>query len=256
MFAKVNVALPEILFVLQSLLDDERAVLAANHNGEIVKPHANFRFFATMNPVDEYAGTKDLNKALKSRFGMILNLEYPSPRQEQAILVSKGGIDQSLAARLVDLAVAIRKAKEKAEVFYTCSTRDLLQVAELSKHLPIDQAISLTIVNKANGDGKAIKAIVKSLFAEYQTIEKATGTTNIELIAAKTFEFMRAAEALERKEQQFAATEKELKERLCALERKEQNLTKELTAKMVDQKAELERRVRRQLLSELSNAKA
>src|SRR5206468_1631140 len=37
---EINVALPEILFVLHSLLDDDKFVVVANHNGEIVRPHA------------------------------------------------------------------------------------------------------------------------------------------------------------------------------------------------------------------------
>ena len=83
---EINAALPEILFTLHSLIDDDKEVLVVNNENEIVKPHEDFRIFATMNPVDEYAGTKELNKALKSRFGMIIKMDYPSNEIEMKII--------------------------------------------------------------------------------------------------------------------------------------------------------------------------
>lgn len=158
---EVNVALPEILFVLHSLLDDDRSVMVANHQGEVVKPHEDFRFFGTMNPVDEYAGTKDLNKAFKSRFGMILNMAYPSSRLETQIVHAKGNIDLPTAMQIVDVGKQIRKAKDQSEVFYTCSTRDLIQWGSLVSALGMQDAFEVAILNKANGD----REIVKRLYA-------------------------------------------------------------------------------------------
>jgi len=177
---EVNVALPEILFVLHSLLDDEQAVLVSQHESEVVRPHQDFRFFGTMNPVDEYAGTKDLNKAFKSRFGMILQLDYPSPKIETQVVERKGNTTPEVASLLVDIGLAIRRAKARDEVFYTCSTRDLIQTAKLVEPLGLQDALTIGLVNKANGDTKAIQTIIKNLVADYETAIEQRVELNIE----------------------------------------------------------------------------
>ncbi len=81
-----NAALPEILFVLHSLLDDDQYIVLSEKNGEIVRPHKDFRIFASMNPSGRYTGTKELNKAFLSRFPMILAIDFPQPDTEVAII--------------------------------------------------------------------------------------------------------------------------------------------------------------------------
>lgn len=247
---EVNVALPEILFVLHSLLDDERAVMVANHDGEVVKPHEQFRFFATMNPVDEYAGTKDLNKAFKSRFGMILNMDYPTPRFETAILESKGQVDGQLAAKLVDIAVTLRKAKKAGQIFYTCSTRDLLQVAALAKPLGIAEAIKVAIVSKANGDGRAVIDLIKRIDQAYAQVEAVTGENlNIEILESKMAEF-------QVKSQELEARAKDLDRKDLNLARIEKQQTEQLAIKKKQLVKEALAEAKKQLISELTTSKA
>lgn len=169
---EVNVALPEILFVLHSLLDDDKFVVVAQKDGEIHRPAKNFRIFATMNPVDEYAGTKDLNKAFKSRFNMIINMEYPDPQIELEVVERRTGIETGQAAAIVDIGRKIREAKKANEIFYTCSTRDLIQWATLVDDLGIQDAFELAILNKANGDADRVKNIYAQVIGTYKDLEK------------------------------------------------------------------------------------
>src|SRR3990167_8482384 len=78
---EINAATPEILFTLHSLLDDDRQIQQKEHTGEIITPHKNFRFFASMNP--NYSGTKELNKALLSRFPTVINFDFPDAENEK-----------------------------------------------------------------------------------------------------------------------------------------------------------------------------
>src|ERR1035437_5134273 len=55
---EINATPPDIMFVLHGLLDDDRRITLPN--GDIITPHPDFRFFATMNP--DYEGTRGLNK--------------------------------------------------------------------------------------------------------------------------------------------------------------------------------------------------
>lgn len=145
---EINAALPEILFTLHSLLDDDRKLVLAEKDNEVVVPHDEFRFFATMNPPEEYAGTKDMNKALISRFTAVLNIEVLNDTQELKLLMSKGA-DKDVAYKLVSLAKRLRNRKEKDEIFYFCSTRDLVQAVQLVQGgLSLADAVIGSVVNK------------------------------------------------------------------------------------------------------------
>jgi MoxR-like ATPase len=175
---EINAALPEILFVLHSLLDDDRHVMVANHNGEIVKPHEDFRFFATMNPVDEYAGTKELNKAFKSRFGMILIIETPDNEKEIQLIQDRTGVSVADARKIVLVANKLRDMKRKQQIFLTTSTRDLLQWAALSLKTGLGTAFGVTILNKSDNDEerKLIIEALRNLLAELHDVQHAGNT--------------------------------------------------------------------------------
>ena len=111
--------MPEILFVLHSLLDDDRYIVLAEKNGEIVKPHKNFRLFASMNPSGSYTGTKELNKAFLSRFPIILNVKYPTKANEIKILKQYTKMSNNKIENLRQMAQDIRKAYNKNEINYS-----------------------------------------------------------------------------------------------------------------------------------------
>ena len=75
---ELNSALPEVLFLLQSLLDDDKFVVITEKDGEVVRPHKNFRLFATLNPTasGNYVGTNELNRALMSRFPIVAKYQF------------------------------------------------------------------------------------------------------------------------------------------------------------------------------------
>jgi midasin len=63
---ELNLARSEILESLNRLLDDNKE-LFINETQTYIRPHANFRIFATQNPTS-YGGRKELSKAFKNRF--------------------------------------------------------------------------------------------------------------------------------------------------------------------------------------------
>ncbi len=166
---ELNAALPEVLFVLQSLLDDDRyIVLSDKDDKEIVRPHKNFRLFATMNPSDSgnYVGTKDLNKALMSRFPMVLEVKFPTPPQEKKIIESHlHGYDvkESEKNMIINLANSCRTAYKQEEMDFVFSTRDVLnwiKVFQFTQNWK--RAAELTFLGKCNkADYEAISALMK-----------------------------------------------------------------------------------------------
>jgi cobaltochelatase CobS len=158
---EINAALPEILFVLQSLLDDDRYVVLAESDGEVVRPHANFRLFATMNPSDGgYTGTKELNKALLSRFSIVLNVEWPTAAEEKKIVdkryPNRKIVTKEKLATMVKFANDMRGAYAKGSQDFVLSPRDLLSWVHMSEVLgDIMTSAEVTLVNKARKEERA-----------------------------------------------------------------------------------------------------
>lgn len=162
---EINAALPEVLFVLQSVLDDDGyLVLNEKDDKEIVYKHANFRLFATCNP-PEYAGTKEMNKALLSRFAICINAEFPPEKVELDIIKNHLGdaiAKSEIAIKLVGLANNTRKAKELGTSDYAINTRDVLNTLRLSENMEPAEALGLAFSNKLEpADKNALKAMAR-----------------------------------------------------------------------------------------------
>lgn len=156
---ELNSALPEVLFALHSLLDDDKFVTLVQKDGEVVKAHPEFRLFATMNPSDEgnYSGTKDLNQAFMSRFGIVEYVDYLKPEQERQLLIDRYKISEEQAREMVAVAGTLRHKHGNRELNYVCSTRDLLAWADLVKQgMDIGDAFRLAVANKSGAERKTV----------------------------------------------------------------------------------------------------
>ena len=149
---EINASSADILFVYHSLLDDDGYVVLPENGGEIVRPHPNFRFFATMNQSTDYHGVKELNKALMSRF-IVIKTDFPNPDVESGIISNRTGIPMDVAKNLVKFAVDIRSAKAKDKIQFVLSTRDLIMWAQMftiyGKYIP---SAEISVLNKVSQD--------------------------------------------------------------------------------------------------------
>lgn len=153
-FDEINAAPADVLFALHSLLDDDRKVTLMEKDGEVIKPHADFRFFATMNPIEDYAGTKELNMAFFSRFGAIVEILPFEHRVEVGILERKG-IKNATAEKLVDLASNLRNYKKQEDIMFFCGTRDIISAGKLiDSGMDYTIAVNFAILNKMSPDDK------------------------------------------------------------------------------------------------------
>lgn len=202
---EVNSALPEVLFSLHSLLDDDKKITLIEKDGEVVRPHENFRFFATMNPTEDYAGTKELNKAFLSRFAIVLQVEYPEAKTEVEVL-KNAGVSASVAKLMVGVANKLREAKDKEKIFYTCSTRDLLYWARLSANLGLDRAFEVGIMNKADSDRGEIHNIYAQAVNPIVGVEKKYGVNTLDELERHL------NEKIKEQEQRFNDAERKIKE--------------------------------------------
>ena len=158
LFDEINAALPEVLFVLQSVLDDDGyLVLTEKDDKEIVRKHKDFRFFASCNP-PSYAGTKELNRALLSRFPICIDASYPTAKVEKEVIsrhLGKTVADLDLTEAIMTLAEDTRKAYQEGKSEFAIGTRDILNFLRLSKYMGPRQALEASFIGKLSTDDQA-----------------------------------------------------------------------------------------------------
>jgi len=207
---ELNATPPDCLFIIHGLLDEDKRISLPN--GDIVKPHKDFRFFATMNP--DYEGTRGLNRAFIDRFSVILNVEVLKPQNETNVLMQRTGLKQEMVEKMVMLAHMGRKAYAEQKTLTFISTRSLLQWAGLVKHgLDIKKAFQTSIVNKA-------RAEEQSAFQDFfsAVFKKSSDNNNLDMPVFTT------RGEIKKKDDQLLKYEKAIKE----YERIHKNEVKEL----------------------------
>jgi cobaltochelatase CobS len=127
---------PEIAMVVQVVLEGGHTLVLADNHGEVVRPHVNFRIFATGNTIGRgdltglYTGTHTMNEATLDRF-TVIPVNYLAEAAEKAVVVAKCGIDEAVAGLMVEVARAVRSGFDKAECTCTFSTRRLIAWGKL-----------------------------------------------------------------------------------------------------------------------------
>lgn len=131
-------AMPNVLSVYQAVLEGKPLMIKeAPIEQRVVKPHPNFRFFATGNSNgtgDEtglYQGVNIQNSANYDRFGIVLNKKYLSKADEMNILFKNTKLNEGDAEAYVTFANQVRKAFDAGDISDTISPRSLLFAAKL-----------------------------------------------------------------------------------------------------------------------------
>ncbi len=125
---EINAAPADVLFKLNSVLDDERILILSEKDGEIVQAHPDFRLVATLNPTElGYAGTNEVNEALADRFHTQLNINY-NEKVEKKILKSMK-IPQHIIEDIMIFTQKIRNAHTTNDIITPFSTRTLMNLA-------------------------------------------------------------------------------------------------------------------------------
>lgn len=184
---EINMALPEVTAALHSALDDRRIIVLDEKDGEVVKIHPNTRIFAAINPTEDYAGTKEMNNALIDRFGGKLVLGYPNERKERMIVMWHKSVavddctstnvsaktKEGFISRLVKVGNQIRKLREKKDVSFEFSTRNLIDWAAMCDIMDVKDAFKFTVLNKLDAsDSAQKKSIQEVLNTEFANEER------------------------------------------------------------------------------------
>jgi cobaltochelatase CobS len=169
-------ALPNVLAAYQAVMEGEPLIIPnAPAHMAIVKPHPDFRFFATGNTNgsgDEtglYQGTQLQNAANYSRFGITIYLTYNS--EEKTILKKLfGEIPDVDLKMLMEFVTLVRQAYSERTLTNTISTREIIGVTRLAilrgrDKLNFRYGIDQGFCNRMSSiDAAAIRNIVARVF--------------------------------------------------------------------------------------------
>lgn len=147
---EINMAKNEALAVLHALLDFRRVIDVPGYHRLTMHPAT--RFIATMN--QGYAGTRDLNEALASRFVVILMPDIASDALVRLLRNESPELKVSFAADLARVFVDIQKKTANSEISSRLlDLRGLLDSVQLMK-LGIEPwiALDMGITNKSSDE--------------------------------------------------------------------------------------------------------
>lgn len=125
---EINAAPADVLFKLNSVLDDERILILTEKDGEVIDAHPDFRLVATMNPTElGYAGTQEVNESLADRFHTQIKIDY-NDKVERKILRSMN-VSKDVINDIMNFAGRMRKAYAENNITTPLSTRTLMNLA-------------------------------------------------------------------------------------------------------------------------------
>ncbi len=170
---ELNLAPSEVLEALNRLLDDNRELYLAEIN-EVVKPHPNFRLFATQNPSGAYGGRKPLSRAFRNRFVEMHVGDIPE-KEMITILELRCHCPPTHAKLLVKVMSALRKRRSKSGVFQgkdgLITPRDLLRWAERKAITKNDLAMNGWMLLAERLRDEDEKQLVKEIIEEHMKVE-------------------------------------------------------------------------------------
>lgn len=162
-FEEINFAKPQYLAFLNSLLDDNGFVRL--DNGEVVRRHSNFRFFATMNL--GYFGTKELNQALYNRFNSIIEIAALTDEAIIRMLTARVPECKPVVDKLLGVYHKVKKKIEAEELDVILSPRNLENWARLAKYDGYIKAAEKTIIPVAKCD-RALEEAMRGVIMLYK----------------------------------------------------------------------------------------
>jgi hypothetical protein len=162
-FEEINFAKPQYMAFLNSLLDDNGFVRL--DNGQVVKRHPNFRFFATMNL--GYFGTKELNQALYNRFNGIVEIAALSDEAISRMLIARVPECTLVVDKILGVYHKLKKKIESEELDVVISPRNLENWARLAKYEGYIKAAEKTIIPVAKCD-RALEETIRGIIMLYK----------------------------------------------------------------------------------------
>lgn len=166
---EIDCADAQILAILNAVLEKNGVLTLKEKGFEVVRPHQDFRIFATANTVgcmqifrSLYQGTNIMNEAFLDRF-RVYHVDYLPKIEEVKVLVATvPEIRPEVAQIMVETANTVRNEFQKQTLECTFSTRRLIDWAEMyCRHKNLKKSAENVIYSKiSREDAKVIDGYI------------------------------------------------------------------------------------------------
>lgn len=173
---EINRADQTAMNILLPLLDTEcrelRVDIAGSSEKRVIKVNPDCVFVATANIGSEYAGTNEMDSALRNRLFTIQLADLPEDAETKVLSV-KSNIDENSAKDIVKISASLRDNYKKGKLSYKISIRETLEVADLvADGYPIKEALKLVYIPKFSGTLEEGEQSIVSTTIDSFTIKK------------------------------------------------------------------------------------
>ena len=160
-FDEYDAGRPDVMFVIQRVLEVEGKLTLLDQS-RVIRPHPEFRLFATANTVGLgdttglYHGTQQINQGQMDRWNIVSTLNYLPHGQETAIVLAKLGAEGDAAMRkqvqaMVALADLTRAGFIAGDISTVMSPRTVITWAENARIFgDLAFAFRVTFLNKCD----------------------------------------------------------------------------------------------------------
>ena len=182
-FDEYDAGRPDVMFVIQRILEVEGKLTLLDQN-RVLRPHSNFRLFATTNTIGMgdstglYHGTQQINQGQMDRWHILSTLNYLTPEHESKLVLGKlKGFNSAkrklMLSNMIKLCNLTRQGFINGDISNLMSPRTLLTWAEnFIIFKDIQESFKLSFLNKCDDLEKPIVAeYFQRCFAEDLEIE-------------------------------------------------------------------------------------
>mgnify|MGYP001202084929 FL=1 len=161
-FDEYDAGRADVMFVIQRVLEHDGKLTLMDQN-EIIKPHPQFRLFATANTVGLgdttglYHGTQQINQAQMDRWSLVATLNYLSIEAESEIILAKAShynteSGRKIVNQMVTVADFTRTAFMNGDLSTVMSPRTVINWAQNAEIFggSIGYAFRLSFLNKCD----------------------------------------------------------------------------------------------------------
>jgi MoxR-like ATPase len=137
---ELDFAEPAVLSLLHPILETDPMLTLKENGGEVIRPHENFRIFATANSIgamqdraQAYGGTNEMNEAFLDRWQVLYVDNLPEKEEIRVVKSEVPGINSTMAKRIVTFANKVRSGTLSDDAAYSgdnFSTRKVLAWAK------------------------------------------------------------------------------------------------------------------------------
>lgn len=177
---EIDAADPSVLSLLNPVLEENPVLVLKENDGEVIKPHHNFRVFGTANSIGamqdrsgSYSGTNQMNEAFLDRWQVVL-VPNMSEKEELKVIKNKvGGLKTRWAKRIVEFAQKVRDKKLEGFEFSSdsFSTRRVIAWAKKTALLgsPISGAKLAWLDKMPESEQSIVIKILETHFGTHKT---------------------------------------------------------------------------------------